>query len=266
MLSRQLKLAAAAFALCAAPAARGQQPASTPAPADNYVSHTSFKNRVFEVRNRDVEQLLAVIRLMTSGHKGASASANRSFRTITVRDFPENLASIEDALKRLDTPEPSRPEVEIHIHVLLASNAEGGGTTTTLPAELRDVVGQLQSTLSYRNYGLLTTVLQRAKVTDQMGSVLRGEGSAQASAPGSNTPVNYRYNYHAQTLSLTTTGAGAPTLQLGSFSFELDGGEAGGKAGVRSDVGVREGEKVVVGTAGLRDKALILVVTAKAIR
>lgn len=265
MFTRQLKLAAAALAFAfaaAAPAAVAQQP--TPAP-DNYVQHTSFKNRVFEVRHRDPEQLLGVIRLMTSGHKGAGASANRAFRTITVRDFPENLATIEEALKRLDTPEPSRPEVELRIHVLIASNAEGGASMPP-PAELRDALNQLQSTLSFKNYGLLTTVLQRAKVTDNLGTVLHGEGSAQIAVPGGPTPVTYRYTYNAQSLSQTTTGTGAPTLQIGALSFQLDGGEIGGKASVRSDVGLREGEKVVVGTAGLRDKALILVVTARQIK
>jgi hypothetical protein len=103
-------------------------------------------------------------------------------------------------------------------------------------------------------------------VTDNVGAVILGEGSAQAAVPGSPSGINYRYNYQAYSLSLTTTGGGTPTLQLTNFNFHLDGGEAGGKATVRSDVGVREGEKVVVGTAGLRDKALILVVTAKAIK
>lgn len=253
----------AAFALCAfAPAARGQQPSPSPTP-DNFVNHTSFKSRVFEVRHRDPEQLSRVLQMLTSGHKGAGVSFNRAFRTITVRDFPENIVAVEDALKRLDTPEPARPEVELHLHVLLASNAEGGGT---VPPVLRDVVTQLQSTLSFRHYQLLTTIIQRAKVTEQFGNVLNGEGSAQlAAAPGGGL-VNYRYSFFANTVSQTTSAAGVPTLQLGTFGFTLDGGEAGGKASVRSDVGIREGEKVVVGTAGLRDKALILVVTARPIK
>jgi hypothetical protein len=122
-----------------------------------------------------------------------------------VRDFPENLASIEEALKRLDTPEPSRPEVELYIHVLLASNAE---VTSPAPPALKDVVTQLQSTLSFKNYQLLTTVIQRAKVTDNFGSVLTGEGSAQLAGLPGGPPVNYRYSYTAQSLSLAAAGGG----------------------------------------------------------
>ncbi|HEY1404129.1 MAG TPA: hypothetical protein VGB05_08395, partial [Pyrinomonadaceae bacterium] len=92
---------------CAHVAAAQQADNQSPAPAapDNTVSHTNFKNRVFEVKHREPDTLLSVLRLLTSGHKGAQISANRPFKTITVRDFPENIVSIEETLKRLDTPE-----------------------------------------------------------------------------------------------------------------------------------------------------------------
>src|ERR687883_1651973 len=149
-------VAAAALALaCASFGAQQQQP------APQYVENTGFKNRIFEVKNRDPESLLSVIKLLTSGFKGAQASADRNFKTITVRDFPENIAAIEDALKRLDTPEAPHPEIELHIHVLIAGNTELGASE--VPAELKDVVGQLRSTLNFKNYYLLTSIIQRAK-------------------------------------------------------------------------------------------------------
>src|ERR671938_1651345 len=130
MSSFKLRLgAAAALALACAPFGAAQQQQ----PAPQYVENTGFKNRIFEVKNRDPEELLSVIKLLTSGFKGAQASADRNFKTITVRDFPENIAAIEDALKRLDTPEAPRPEIELRMHVLIASNAESG--LTPLPAD-----------------------------------------------------------------------------------------------------------------------------------
>lgn len=264
MSARKFRFAAViAFAFAFAPAAPAQQPASTPAP-DNYVSHTSFKNRIVEVRHRDPESLISVLRLLTSGHKGASISADRTFRTITVRDFPENIAAVEDALKRLDTPEGARPEVELRMHVLIASNAEGA--SGQLPADLKEVVNQLQSTLSFRHYQLLTTILQRTKERPGYSpAFINGDGSAQANVPGAGL-LNYRYAYHASSLSLSTTPAGLTTAQLGAFNFNLDGGDLGGKATIRSDVGLRDGERVVVGTAGLKDKGLIVVLTARLIK
>ena len=238
-------------------AAQQQQP-----PPPQYVENTGFKNRIFEVKYRDPDSLLSVIRLLTSGFKGAQASADRNFRTITVRDFPENIAAIEDALKRLDTPEAPRPEVELRMHVLIAGTGEGGGSP--VPAELKDVVRQLQSTLSYKNYDLLTSIIQRTKEQPYSTGFLQGEGSARMTLPGS--PRDFRYGFNANSLTLGTNPTGATTVQLGGFTFSLDGGGEAGRASIRSDVGLREGEQVVVGTAGLRDKALILVLSAKLIK
>jgi len=243
------------------------QEASTPQPAlqDNFVTHTSFKNRVFEVKNRETDTLIPVLRVLTSGHKGSQVSASRAFKTITVRDFPENIASIEEALKRLDTPETPRPEIEFRMHVLIASNAAGGANQ--YPADLRDAIGQLQTTLSFKSYHLLTSIIQRAKDRpDYAPNIIQGEGSAQIQLPGENAPRDFGYHFQANSLTLSTSPAGVTTAQLGSFRFRIDGGNEGGRAVVSSDVGVRDGEKVVVGTAGLRDKALILVLSAKLIK
>jgi hypothetical protein len=251
--------------LVCAPLTPAQQQQPNPV---QYVENTGFKNRIFEVKNRDPDSLLSVIKLLTSGFKGAQASADRNFKTITVRDFPENIAAIEDALKRLDTPEAARPEVELHMHVLIAGNAEGGGTL--VPAELKDVLTQLQSTLSYKNYSLLTSIIQRAKEQPYSPGFLQGAGDAGIllpSAPGAHDDAlrDFQYGFSANSLTLATTPAGATTVQLGGFRFELKGGPFG-SADIHSDVGVREGEKVVVGTAGLRDKALILVLTVKLLK
>src|ERR1700732_3698240 len=132
-------------------AALGQAPSQpAPAPTDNYVTNTGFKNRVFEVHNRMPEDLIPVIKLLTSGFKGAQLAASNEFRTITVRDFPENIAAVEEAIKRLDTPEVSRPTVELRMHVLLASNKEG--TPNQYPADLKDVIRELQTTLNFKDY------------------------------------------------------------------------------------------------------------------
>jgi hypothetical protein len=244
------------------------QEASTPQPTpqpDNFVNHTSFKNRVFEVKFRDPETLLPVLRLLTSGHKGSGVSANRAFRTITVRDFPENITSIEESLKRLDTPEAPRPEIEFRMHVLIATNA--ASSANQYPADLRDAVGQLQTTLNFKSYYLLTSIIQRAKDrADFAPNIIHGEGIAQLSLPGENAPRDFSYHFQANSLTLNTNSSGTTTVQLGNFRFRLDGGDAGGRAVVSSDVGVRDGEKVIVGTAGLKDKALILVLTARLIK
>src|ERR1700730_3452280 len=105
MYSTKLKTLALPLLLVILSTAALGQAQSQPAPTDNYVTNTGFKNRVFEVHNRMPDDLVPVIKLLTSGFKGAQLAASNEFRTITVRDFPENIAAIEEAIKRLDTPE-----------------------------------------------------------------------------------------------------------------------------------------------------------------
>ena len=92
--------------------------------ADDFVTTSGFKNRVFDVRNRLPEDLVPVIRELTSGIKGARLSASNEFHAITVRDYPANIDAIEAALKRFDIPETARPDIELRMQVLLASTKE----------------------------------------------------------------------------------------------------------------------------------------------
>src|SRR5205085_12701117 len=99
-------------AFAAAPAALAQKPSEQkPQWDDEYVTQKMFQNRVFDIKNRNPQSLARVLFPLTSGFKGATVSPNEEFRTITVRDFPENIAVIEEAIRRLDTPEPVRPTV-----------------------------------------------------------------------------------------------------------------------------------------------------------
>jgi hypothetical protein len=265
MFKKKLSALALPFivAICAV-AGLAQQSQPTPDTSDKYVTNTGFKNRVIDVHNRNPNDLLPVLRLLTSGFKGAQVSASSEFKTIIVRDFPENIAAIEDAVKRLDVPETVRPDIELQMHVLVASNAES--TNNQYPADLKGVIAQLQSTLTYKNYYLLATIVQRTKESrEPNGSYIEGRGIAEFSTPGGEK-LTYDYNFGAWSLSLSQLPSGATGVQLGHFSFNLAGSSVAGSAHIQSDVSMREGERVVVGTAGLKDKALILVLTAKVVK
>src|SRR6185295_14222964 len=118
--------------------AQTPSPAAQPRPEDNYVTEKGFKSKVFTITHRDVNNLSSALRPLLSGFKGAMIVPNSEFKTLTVRDFPENIATIEEAIKRLDTPATPRPNIELHMHILVASNT--GTSTEQLPAELKDVI------------------------------------------------------------------------------------------------------------------------------
>ena len=270
MYSTKLKTLALPLLLAIlATAAVGQTPSQpTPAPTDRYVTNSGFKNRVFEVHSRMPEDLIPVIRLLTSGFKGAELAASNEFRTITVRDFPENIAAIEEAIKRIDTPEVTRPDIELRMHVLLASNKEGA--SNPYPADLKDVIGELQKTLNFKEYTLLTSIVQRTRESrGPRSSYIDGRGSAEVSWPNPNVPAGSEkrisnYQFSASSVALTGSPAAAAEIQLGDFYFTLS--VPGTEARIHSDVRMRDGERVVVGTAGFSDKALILVMTARILK
>ena len=254
---------ALALALCAAGVARAQ--AQQPKQEDNFVTQKMFQNRVFDIKNRDPQSLARVLSPLTSGFRGALVSPNLEFRTISVRDFPENIAVIEEAIRRLDTPEVARPAIEFRVHMLVASNDES--TPSRYPAELAEVVKQLQSSLGYKNFSLIGAQIVRGK-----------EGRSENTNKGvadlrmaNDTPANKNpiyYSYKLDSVSVDRAG-GQPRVQIEEFHMDLRvplwlGGDkmVYENVGFRNPVSMREGERVVAGTTSIADKSVVVIVSA----
>ena len=226
----------------------------------SYVTEKGFASRVFEVKHRDPGDLAAVLRPLGSGYRGATVSANRDFKTITVRDFPENIATIEAALKRLDVTETAKKDVELRLWVLVASNGEPAAGR--FPEDLKEAISALKSTLTYSSYSLAGSFVQRIR---DGARGIRGEGVtdlAQASpgkAPGGKMQLEYAIN----ALSLDAGDSAGSVVRLDGFALSLVGD---GRAQLKTDVTLRDGEKVVVGTSTVQDRGLVVVVSARVIR
>ena len=256
---RQRMLLALALLALAAPAALAQTEA--PKQEDNYVTQKMFQNRVFDVKNRDPLSLARVLAPLTSGFRGAVVVPNPEFRTISVRDFPENIAVIEEAIRRLDTPEVTRPAVEFRVHMLVASNDEA--VPNRYPAELSDVVKQLQATLGYKNFSLMGSQIVRGK-EGRGDNYNKGVADLRLAndTPASKNPVYFSYNISGVTLD-------GPRVQVEQFSMSMKvplwlGGDkiAYEEVGFRNPVTGREGERVVAGTTSVADKNVVVILTA----
>jgi len=269
--TRRRILVALALALAAAPAAlaQNQQAQGAPKFEDSYVTSKMFQNRVFDVKNRDPQSLARVLSPLTSGFKGAVVSPNEEFRTITVRDFPENIAVIEEAIRRLDTPEPVRPAVEFRVHMLVASNDDAA--PNRYPAELADVVKQLQSTLGYKNFSLMGSQVVRSKEGPETVSN-RGVADLKLAndTPASKNPVFY--NYLIRAISLAGTGAQAG-ISIEEFTMDMSVPVITGSGqisyqgvGFKNPVSLRPGERVVAGTTSIADKSVVVVISASTMK
>jgi hypothetical protein len=254
---------ALALLLLAAPGALAQTEA--PKPEDNFVTQKIFQHRVFDVKNRDPLSLVRVLTPLTSGFRGAVVSANTEFRTISVRDFPENITVIEEAIRRLDTPEAARPSVEFRVHMLIASNDASVGNS--YPAELADVVKQLQTSLGYKNFSLMGAQIVRGK-EGRGDNYNRGVADLRLTndTPASKNPVYYSYNLSHVTLD----GA---RVQVEQFSMEMRvplwlGGDkmVYEAVGFKNPVSLREGERVVAGTTSIADKNVIVIISANTMK
>jgi hypothetical protein len=257
------KLIAFPIFLLLATVAFGQQPGPSPVnPTDAAGVEKTQKSKVFEITYRNPVSLMRVLQNLGSGIGLATMSADSDFRTITVRDFPENLVTIEQAIKRLDTPTKPQPNIEVHMHVLLASNAAVSADAAQMPADLKDVLTQLKQTLTYRNYGMVTSIVQRLTETNRG---LRGKGTAELSGlQPSGGMLVAPYDYFINMVSVTRGDTGTASIQINEFGFTLNSG--GDVSQVQTALNLRDGEKVVVGTATIRDRALIVVISAKVIQ
>src|SRR5258706_1567255 len=253
--------AAAALALVPVRQVGAQSAPNASEPSkEQFVTEKGFASRVFEVKHREAADLAVVLRPLGSGYRGATVAANREFRTISVRDFPENIAAMEAALKRLDAAEAAKADVELRLWVLVASN--GGTAGAKLPEDLKEAVGALKSTLSYRDYSLAGSFV--ARIRDGARGI-SGEGvtdlapTGPVRAAGKTMQLEYRVN----ALTLEPGEGAARTIRLDGFSLVLVGG---GRAQLKTDVTLRDGEKVVVGTSTVQDRGLVVVVSARVIR
>jgi type II secretory pathway component GspD/PulD (secretin) len=222
-------------------------------------TEAGLKAKMFEIKYANPGQLMPVLKTLAS--KDGTIIYNEKLRILTVRDYPENLAAIEAALRTLDKPgvRATEPDVELHIHVLLASSAEGAGKA--YPSELQDVLKQLDATLSYRSYYLVTSIVQRVKLG---GEGTSSSGSATLGPPLSEANVVANYQLSIEQIVAGPDSAGGRSLEVRRFAFVFAARPPLGAEGrITTHLGLRDGEKVVVGTASMKDKALIVVLSAK---
>ena len=238
-----------------------QTPTPPPAPAEpTYVTHKDFRSKMFFLKHRDPRDVARSLYALRSGAKGTELNANKDSGTLSVRDFPENIAAIEEALKRLDTPEPTRRDVEFHIHVLFASNSPVLGSD--YPEELRDVIGALKSTLNYRSYTLAASLVQRAQDGTQW---INGAGATEiqiAEAKGEKRTLPMPFKLQIESVKVESPASGPAIIKLEHFDFGFNSVPAEWAARIRSDLSLKDGEKVVVGTSTLKDRGIVLVLTA----
>lgn len=245
----------------AAPTAAAPAAPAPVAPQPDLPPEKGLRGEVWMLEHRDPDAIFRTLRAFGSGARGSYVNADADLRAISARDFPENLALIGAAIRRLDVAEPARMDVDLKIHVLIAGNGPEGGAG--VPEDLADVVAALKGTLRYKSYTLLTTFAQRAR---DRARNLSASGMAALPALEGKEAVKIQIDFQARELRLEPGASGATNVRIDDFSLRALPVAGGGNAGVRTDLTVRPGEKVVVGTSSLGDRGLAVVVSAAVVK
>ena len=178
--------------------------------------------------------------------------------------------------KQADTKD-DETNLETQLYLIVGTNADV--PDSKLPAALDGVVKQLRATLPFKNYRLTATMINRVKNEGRLELSWIG-GPMTTAAPAS--PLNPSFsNFHIRQVKLVQASDGQQMVQMQGFNFgarvpiQVSGAIAANGAvaptinyertGVATDVSMREGEPVIVGTLniGPSGDAIILVVSAK---
>jgi len=179
---------------------------------------------------------------------------------------------------RAQSPQTPSDEsnLDTQLHIIVGTNQDVADPK--MPASLDTVVRQLRATLPFKNYRLAATLINRVKNDGRLdlswvGGPLAPVGATTAATPSFST-------FRLRQLKLVRTDEGQIVQMLGFYfgariPIQTNGAMAATGAvppvfnyeqtGVSTDISMREGEPVIVGTlnVGPSGDAIILVVSAK---
>jgi Bacterial type II/III secretion system short domain len=197
---------------------------------------------------RAVEQLLRVF---------GGVQPNTDMHAIAVTASPQNMAAIEEAIARLDTPAAAPKNIDLTCYLVVGSESEGG----TIPKDLESVVTQLRNTFPFKNYRVLDVLNLRARTGQRVNTT----SSAAVQVGGTTQPIISNLRINSVTIAPDGAAIRIDGMQAGTrVPFSTGGNNFNYQdLTMNTDLDVKEGQKVVVGRMGIGNEAIFLVLTAK---
>jgi len=184
--------------------------------------------------------------------------------------FAQSTGTVTQSEKQED-----ETNLDTQLYLLVATNQEV--TDTKLPAAIELVVKQLRPSLPFKNYRLAATLINRVKNNGRLNLKWIGGPLGVTTEPSVNPSFN---EFKVNTVKVITDSAGQSVVRMEGFGFGAripiqTAAVASTSAalpvfnyestGLNTDISMREGEPVVVGTlhVGPSGDAIILVMSAK---
>jgi hypothetical protein len=244
---------------------------ATPAPPP-HAEPPPIVTKVIRIRYGNASKIAELISRGTS----ANVTADNVLSVIVLRGAPNSVASLEQTIHELDTPGTGQAvrahrDVELIVSVLGASDKTELLSQGQISEALTPVVKQLRAVFPYRNYQLLSSMLLRSSEGTPGGNT----GVIKNMANSGNLPQMSGYGVGFEQI-IVSSEEDKPRIRIRNFSFKTSVPTLAGSIPnttqwqdrdvlIRTDVDLREGQKVVVGKAdvGSSDLALFVVLTAR---
>jgi hypothetical protein len=198
---------------------------------------------------------------------GPTAMPDSQMKVIIIKGSPAEVAAAEQAIAQLDV---APKDLELVVHFVVGSDT-ANPAGAAVPAEIRDVISQLKSTFTFKEYRMMDVLTLRTRA----GSSAETTGILDVTQ---NPPRLSTFSIQkasvgedGTTIRIDRMHAGI-RIPLGQRTTETKSGTRTSveymNTGIDQDVDVKEGQKVVVGRASLQgpDKALFLILTAKVVQ
>jgi hypothetical protein len=190
---------------------------------------------------------------------------------VAISGPPEVVKAMEEMIARIDIPPAAPPvpnNIELTAYLLVGSEQ---GPAASVPAAIQPVINQIQSAFTYKSFRLLDTMMLRVREGDRGGASTTGAVELPDDSPGGTKKGTSGFVVGSVDI---VEGSEGDLVRITNLRLDVtvpSGTLKSGEprlvnTGVRTNVDVREGQKVVVGKAnmaGAADQALILVLTAK---
>jgi hypothetical protein len=211
--------------------------------------------KLVTLRNTEPRAIESMVQMF-----GVRINSNNQMKTMAITGTAENLAAAEAAIKQLDIA-PKNIDLTVYFVVGGDQATMAGGV---VPQDLRDVITQLKSTFTFKEYKMLDVLTLRTRA----GSSAETSGILNTNNPPRMSQFSIRNTTVSEdgtTIRIDRMHAGL-RIPVGGLSAQKNVDYI--NSGIDQDVDVKEGQKVVVGRSSLEgpQQALFLILTAHVIQ
>ena len=223
---------------------------------------------------------------LSGSGSGAVVLGNNQLGAVVIKGTSSDVNSVVRTIQDLDTAGPadsSGKNIELVIYVVGGSMEPIPGISDAGSEKLEPVYKQLRAVFPYKNYQLLNTMLMRSGQNSEAGT--SGMMRALQASPDFDRPGSYAIHYGSATVSGDTSSS----IHFARFKFEAQipyitgslnqkGKDGSGsyastqfqqaRIEIETNVDLREGQKVVIGTSNVEmaNATLFLIVTARVVQ